>query len=137
MTADPLNLSRFTAPLHALLRTAAGLSFVSHGTMKLLGFPAAPPGMPPMPVSPLSFMGIAGIIELVCGLLVFFGLFTRIAAFVAAGEMAVAFWLVHAPQGIIPATNMGEAAYLYTFVFLWLAAAGAGPFSLDSRSGAK
>jgi putative oxidoreductase len=134
MAADPLKLARFTGPFHALLRITAALSFISHGTMKLLGFPAAPPGMPPMPVSPLSFMGVAGLLELVGGLLVLVGLFTRPVAFLLAGEMAVGYWMAHAPQGMIPATNMGEAAYLYCFVFLYLAAAGAGPFSLDSRA---
>lgn len=134
MAADPFKLARFTGLFHALLRITAALSFISHGTMKLLGFPAAPPGMPPMPVSPLSFMGFAGILELVGGLLVLLGLFTRPVAFLLAGEMAVGYWLAHAPQGMIPATNMGEAAYLYCFVFLYLAAAGAGPWSLDNRA---
>ncbi|MEO5597342.1 MAG: DoxX family protein [Novosphingobium sp.] len=133
MNADPLKFARFSGPFHALLRIAAGLSFMSHGTMKLLGVPAAPADMGAMPVSPLSFMGATGLLELVGGLLVLIGLFTRPAAFLLAGEMAVAFWMVHAPNGIVPATNMGEAAYLYCFVFLFLSAAGAGPYALDNR----
>jgi putative oxidoreductase len=133
MNTDPLRMARFTGRFHAVLRITAGLSFMSHGTMKLLGFPAAPPGMPPMPVSPMSFMGVAGLLELVGGLLVVLGLFTRPVAFLLAGEMAVGYWMAHAPQGMIPATNMGEAAYLYCFVFLFLAAAGAGPWSVDER----
>ncbi|MDE2436476.1 MAG: DoxX family protein [Sphingomonadales bacterium] len=126
-------MSRFTGLLHAVLRIMAGLSFMSHGTMKLLGFPAAPAALGPMPVSPLSFMGFSGLLELVGGALVLLGLFTRPVAFVLAGEMAVGYFMVHLPHGLIPATNMGEAAYLYCFVFLWLSAAGAGPLSLDNR----
>ena len=133
MAADPLKMARFTGLFHALLRFTAGLSFMSHGMMKLLGFPPAPPGMPPMPVSPMSFMGVVGMLELFGGLLVLLGLFTRPVAFLLSGQMAIAYWMAHAPQGPYPATNMGEAAYLYCFVFLFLAAAGAGPWSLDER----
>lgn len=138
MTADPLKLARFAGPFHAILRMATALTFVSHGSMKLLGFPAMPPmpGAPPMPAPPLlSLMGVAGIMELVGGLLVLVGLFTRPVAFLLAGEMAVAYWMAHAPQGPIPVTNMGESAYLFCFVFLWLSAAGAGPWSIDGRNG--
>ncbi len=136
MSKDPFNLARFSGTFHAVLRITAALSFMSHGMMKLFGFPASPPkpGMPPMPVQHLlSMMGVAGMLELVGGALVLLGLFTRPVALLLSGEMAVAFWIAHAPHGIIPANNMGEAAYLYCFVFLWLAAAGAGPMSLDSR----
>ena len=133
MAADPLNMSRFSGPLHAVLRITVALSYITHGTMKLLGIPAAPAGMSPMPVSPFSFLGVAGLLELFGGLLVLVGLYTRPTAFLLAGQMAVGYWMVHAPKGLIPATNMGEAAYLYCFIFLWLAAAGAGPFSLDNR----
>ncbi|MDE2410365.1 MAG: DoxX family protein [Sphingomonadales bacterium] len=132
MNRDPLNLSRFAGPLHALLRIMTALSFISHGTMKLLGFPAASAALGPMPVPLFSFMGAAGLLELVGGLLVMVGFFTRPVAFLLAGEMAVGYFIVHMPLGIIPATNNGEAAYLYTFIFLWLAAAGAGPLSLDN-----
>jgi putative oxidoreductase len=134
MATDPLRMARFTGLFHALLRFTAGLSFMSHGMMKLLGFPPAPPGMPPMPVSPMSFMGVAGMLELIGGFLLVIGLFTRPVAFLLSGQMAVAYWMAHAPQGPYPATNMGEAAYLFCFVFLYLAAAGAGPFSLDNRT---
>ena len=134
MNTDPLKLARFTGPLHAVLRMATALTFVSHGTMKLLGFPAMPPmpGAPAMPAPPLlSLMGVAGMLEMVGGLLVLVGLFTRPVAFLLAGEMAVAYGMAHAPQGLIPVTNMGESAYLFCFVFLWLSAAGAGPCSID------
>jgi putative oxidoreductase len=136
MTNDPLNMARFSGPLHALLRVTTALTFISHGTMKLFGFPQMPPmpGAPPMGAPPLlSLMGVAGILELVGGLLVLIGLFTRPVAFLLAGQMAVAYWMAHGSHGAIPATNMGEAAYLFCFVFLWLSAAGAGPFSLDNR----
>lgn len=137
MSADVLKLARFARPCHALLRVMAALSFISHGTMKLLGFPAMPvmPGQQPMPLPPLlSLFGAAGVMELAGGILVLVGLFVRPVAFLLSGEMAVAFWTVHARSGFIPVTNMGEPAYLYCFVFLWLAAAGGGPFSLDERT---
>ena len=136
MATDPFKTARFSGPFHALLRVAAALSFISHGTMKLLGFPQMPamPGHPPMPSPPLlSLFGAAGVLELVGGALVLVGLFTRPVALLLSGEMAIAYWMVHAKGGLVPATNMGEPAYLYCFVFLWLAAAGAGPFSLDSH----
>jgi putative oxidoreductase len=137
MNSDPLKLGRFSGAAHALLRIMAALSYISHGTMKLCGFPAMPamPGAPAMPAPPLfSLFGAAGLLEIVGGGLVLIGLFTRPAAFLLAGEMAIAYWLVHARGGLIPVTNMGEAAYLYCFIFLWLSAAGAGPWSLDASS---
>ncbi|MDE2301381.1 MAG: DoxX family protein [Sphingomonadales bacterium] len=140
MNSDPFGTARFARAAHALLRIMAALSFISHGTMKLLHFPtmpAMPGGPPPMPSPPLlSLFGVAGMFEIVGGSLVLLGLFTRPVALLLSGEMAVAFWLVHARAGIIPATNMGEAAYLYCFLFLWLATAGAGPWSLDERRSA-
>ena len=126
---------RFAGPAHALLRVAAALSYISHGSMKLLGFPHMPsmPGQPPMPAPTLfSLFGAAGVMELLGGSLLLLGLFTRPVAFLLSGQMALAYWMVHAQQGLVPATNMGEAAYLYCFVFLWLASAGAGPLSLDA-----
>lgn len=128
MNADPLNLGRFSHQLLGILRIVAALCFITHGTMKLLGFPALPPGMPAPSLLPL--MGVAGLLELVGGALVLLGLFTRPVAFLLSGEMAVAYWLVHAPQGLVPATNMGEAAVLFCFIFLYLAAAGPGAFAL-------
>jgi len=134
MNTDPLKLARFSGQAHAILRITAALSYMSHGTMKLLGFPAAPAAMGPMPVPLFSFMGFAGALELLGGFLVLIGWFTRPVAFLLAGQMAIGYWMVHAPKGMIPATNMGEAAYLYCFVFLYFASAGAGPWSLDNRS---
>ena len=120
--------SRFQPQLLGLLRIVAGLLFLAHGLVKLIGFP---PGAPPGLQDPLSLLGIAGIIELVVGTLIVLGLFTRLAAFIAAGEMAVAYWMVHAPQSFYPVVNQGEAAILYCFLFLYLVAAGPGAFSLD------
>jgi putative oxidoreductase len=94
----------------------------------LFGFP---PGAAPGRQELLSLMGIGAVIELVTGTLITLGLFTRMAAFIAAGEMAVAYWMFHAPASIYPAVNGGDAAILFCFVFLYLVAAGAGTFSLE------
>jgi len=124
-------LSRFTGPAHALLRIMAGLLFLQHGMQKFLSFPPGEhAGMGLALDNPGAF---AGIIELVCGLLIAIGLFTRPAAFLASGTMAAAYFLAHAPQNFFPVNNGGDAAILYCFVFLYLAAAGAGPWSLDGR----
>ena len=138
VNTDPIKLARFGGPFHAVLRVTTALTFMSHGTAKFFAFPLLPP-MPgahgPMPAPALfSLFGAAGILELVGGLLVLIGLFTRPVAFLLAGEMAIAFWMVHAGGGsVIPLVNHGESAYLFCFVFLWLSAAGAGPFSIDRR----
>jgi putative oxidoreductase len=119
-----------TAPLTlAALRVASGTLFLAHGLIKVVGFPAgAQPGAQPL----LSLFGVGGMIEIVTGLLLIVGLFTRPAAFIASGQMAVAYWLVHAPASLYPAVNGGDAAILFTFIFLYIAAAGAGAFSLDA-----
>jgi putative oxidoreductase len=116
--------------LLSLLRIVAALIFLEHGAQKLLGFPPmAPPGsMPP----PLTLFWFGGILELFGGLLLLVGLFSRPVAFILSGEMAVAYWMVHAPKGLFPALNMGDAAILYCFVFLYLSAAGPGPWSVDA-----
>ena len=122
-------LSRWQPQLLAVLRIVVGLLFLEHGTAKLFGFPITPPGMP-SPLPPLILA--SAIIELVAGFLITIGLFTRVAAFIASGEMAVAYWMSHAPQSPWPIANMGELAIVYCFVFLYLAAAGAGAWSVDS-----
>jgi putative oxidoreductase len=119
--------------LLSVLRIVSALIFLEHGAQKLLGFPPMPAGNP-MP-APLTLLWFGGVIELLGGLLLLIGLFTRCVAFVLAGEMAVAYWLFHAPQGFYPALNMGDAAILYCFVFLYLSAAGPGPWSVDSALG--
>lgn len=114
----------------SVLRIVSGLLFLEHGLQKLTGFP---PIADPTHVVPLNSMaGIAGYFELGCGLLIALGLFTRVAAFLASGVMAVAYWTVHAKMGLYPVNNMGDAAILYCFVFLYLVFAGAGPLSLDA-----
>ena len=115
---------RYTPHALAVLRIVTALIFLEHGSQKLFGFPAAAPpsGLPPA----LSFFWFGGILEFFGGLLVLVGLFTRCAAFVLAGEMAVAYWLVHAPKSFFPALNGGDAAILYCFVFLYLVFAGPG-----------
>ena len=113
--------------LLSLLRIVAGFMFMLHGAQKLLGFPA------PMPrhIELFSLLGLAGTIELVGGALVLIGLFTRPAAFIMSGEMAFAYFMGHFPKSFWPVLNGGDAAALYCFVFLYLAAAGAGPWSVD------
>ena len=118
-------LSRWQPQLLAILRIVTGLLFLEHGLSKFFGFPV------PFPVHPLpTLLVLAGVIECVAGLLVTIGLFTRLAAFFAAGEMAVAYWMQHFPKSPWPIANMGEAAILFCFVFLYLAAAGPGAWSV-------
>jgi putative oxidoreductase len=123
-------IGRFSAQTFALLRIIAGLMFAMHGSQKLLGWPPMPPGMAG-PLPPL--MKVAGGIELVGGLLIAIGLFTGIAAFIASGEMAAAYFMGHASHGPFwPLENKGELAVLYCFVFLFIAAHGAGIWSIDN-----
>lgn len=133
-----LGLPSAWAPrLLSLLRIVSGLIFMEHGTQKLLGFPPMAEGM--AGPAPLSLLWFGGVLEMVGGFLLLIGLFTRCAAFVLAGEMAVAYWMFHAPTSAFPAVNMGDAAILYCFIFLYIAAAGPGPWSVDARlnSGAR
>jgi putative oxidoreductase len=121
-------LSRWQPQLLAILRIVVALLFIEHATIKLFGFP--PGGMPgPQPIATL--LGAAAIIEMVTGVLVLLGLWTRLAAFIASGEMAVAYFMFHGSKGFWPAVNMGEAAVLFCFIFLYLAAAGPGAWSND------
>lgn len=113
--------------LLSVLRIMAGLLFLQHGTTKYLGIPETQM----TGASPFSLGGAAGLIELVAGTLIVIGLFTRPAAFVASGTMAVAYFYAHGGQGFYPILNGGELAALYCFVFLFLAAAGPGPWSVD------
>lgn len=121
-------LSVYAPRALAVLRIIAGLLFLMHGTQKLFGFPPAE-FSPPL----LSMFGLAAVIELVAGILIIVGFFTRPAAFVAAGEMAVAYWMVHAPQSPYPVNNGGDAAILYCFVFLYLVFAGPGAWSVNRK----
>ena len=112
----------------AFLRIMTALLFIEHGLMKLISFPAAQPGVPhPLP----AMLIVAARIEVVGGGLMAVGLFTRVVAFIASGEMAIAYFLVHAQKGFWPALNFGEPAILFCFIFLYLAFAGPGAWSLD------
>jgi putative oxidoreductase len=128
------SFSRYQPQLLGILRIVAGLLFLSHGLVKLFGFPDVPPGQQEL----LTLSGIGGLIELVAGALIMIGLFTRPAAFIAAGEMAVAYWGFHfTPDSPFPVGNGGDAAILYCFVFLYFVVAGPGAFSVErpSRAG--
>jgi putative oxidoreductase len=120
-------MSRWSAQLLSILRIVSALCFLEHGTSKFFHFPTS---MGPGPLPPL--MLCAGVIEVVGGALLLLGLFTQPVAFIVAGEMAVAYWMVHAKMSLYPIINMGEPAVLYCFIFLYISAAGAGPWSLDS-----
>jgi putative oxidoreductase len=122
-------LSSWQPRMLAVLRIVTGLLFLEHGTVKLLDFPhGAPPGPQHFP----TLMWFAGVIELVAGALVTVGFGVRCAAFVASGEMAAAYWMAHAKQGLYPAANGGDAAILFCFVFLYLVFAGPGDWSLGA-----
>jgi putative oxidoreductase len=118
----------WTPRLLSVLRIIAGALFLEHGTAKLLGFPHVEAFAT---LAQFSLPWIAGVFELVGGFLLLIGLFTRPVAFILSGEMAVAYFLVHAPHGFFPVLNGGELAIVYCFVFLYLAAAGGGPWSVD------
>lgn len=120
-------LRPYAPQLLSVLRFMSGLLFLQHGTTKYLNIPVGPMNN----ASPMTMSGAAGIIELVAGTLLVIGLFTRPAAFIASGMTAVAYFYAHAGRNFYPILNGGELAALYCFVFLYLAAAGAGPWSLD------
>jgi putative oxidoreductase len=122
-------LKGWTPQLLSVFRIMFALLFVEHATAKLFHFPHVAMFDN---LQVMSLFGIGGIIELVGGLLLAFGLFSSIVAFILSGEMAVAYFMVHAPQGFFPLLNMGEGAILYCFAFLYLAAAGPGPWSVDA-----
>lgn len=121
--------STWTPRVLSILRIIAGFLILQHGLQKIFGFPAGPQPQPTPPL--LSMMGFVGILELVGGILLIIGLFTRPAAFILSGLLAVAYFMAHAPQGFWPVLNKGELAALYSFVFLYLAVAGGGEWSLD------
>ena len=127
MTRDRLEL--WAPKALSVLRIVTGLLFLEHGTQKLLGFPPSEHAFPPS----FSLMGIQGALELVGGLLIVIGLLTRPVAFILAGDMAVAYFMAHAPKGFFPTQNGGQLAILFCFVFLYLVFAGGGEWNVDAR----
>lgn len=124
-------LKPYASQLLSVLRIMAGLLLLQHGTTKYLAFPQTQMSG----VSPMTMGGAAGLIELFGGALLVIGLFTRLTAFLVSGMLAVAYFYAHAPQGFFPILNGGELAALYCFVFLYLAAAGGGAWSVDRLRG--
>jgi putative oxidoreductase len=121
--------NRWSPYLLSVLRIIAAFTFISHGTQKLFAFPVLEP-RDPVPL--LSMYGLAGVLESVGGALLFLGLFTRPVAFLLAGHMAFAYFIAHAPRSFWPLLNGGEVAVLFCFIWLYLAAAGPGRWSLDA-----
>jgi putative oxidoreductase len=119
--------------LLGVLRIVAAILFIEHGTQKLFGFPPSDNPMPEM----FTLLWFAGVLEAFGGLLLLIGLFTRPVAFLLSGQMAIAYWMAHAPDSIYPAVNGGDAAILFCFLFLYIAAAGPGAFSLDAARDGK
>jgi putative oxidoreductase len=128
MSKNPIG--QYEPQARAIFRIVVGALFMLHGTTKLFGWP----GNQPAPVlDPTSLMGIAAILEIVGGGAIVIGMLTRVVAFLLAGEMAVAYFMAHAPQSPFPMLNGGEPAVLFCFAFLYLAVAGAGAFSVDAQ----
>jgi putative oxidoreductase len=113
----------------SILRIITGLMIIEHGMAKLIGFPVVPAFAN---LKPLSLIGAAGFIELIGGALLILGLLTQPAAFILSGEMAVAYFMVHAPKGFFPLINGGTLAIMYCFTCLYISTAGAGPWSVDA-----
>src|SRR3954447_23138813 len=123
-------LGRYAEPIYALLRIVVGFFFTCHGAQKVFGAFGGPGGNGQgVPLG--SLIGVGGLIELVAGLLILIGLFTSVAAFLASGEMAVAYFMMHQPKGPLPIQNGGELAAVYAFLFLFIAAYGPGIWSVD------
>jgi putative oxidoreductase len=136
MAVDQVFFDTWRPRALAVLRVVAAFLFLQHGTAKLLHVPHVA-DFDQLPA--LSLIGFAGLLEIVGSALILAGLFTRPAAFILCGEMAVAYFMVHAPQGhfFTPALNQGEEAVLYCFIFLFLAVAGAGAWSIDASRARK
>ena len=121
-------LQAYAPTVLGILRIVTALLFMEHGTAKLLNFPASEMH-PPL----FSIFGLAGVIEIVGGILVLIGFWTRPVAFLLSGQMAIAYGMVHAPNSFFPVNNGGDAAILFCFVFLYLVFAGPGAFAMDNK----
>lgn len=130
MTKADTLATEWAPRLLAVLRIVSALIFFEHGTQKLFDFPPRAGGAPAPEL--FSLLGLAAVLEIVGGILLLLGLFTRPVAFVLSGQMAVAYWMAHAPRSFFPVLNGGDAAILYCFIFLYMAAAGGGAWSLDN-----
>ena len=129
MPLDESFYATWSPRIQGILRIVTGFLFLQHGTAKLFGAPhvAMFDGLQLM-----SLMGLAGVLELAGGVLILLGLFTRPVAFILSGMMAVAYFMAHAPNGLLPILNQGELAVVYSFVFLYFSVAGAGAYSVDA-----
>jgi putative oxidoreductase len=125
---------KYRPQLLSLLRIVIGLQVLQYGMGKILKFPVVPMFAQ---VTPFSMYGVAGLLELVLGILILVGLFTRPAAFILSGLMAFAYFIGHAPKGFFPMLNGGDLAIIFCFVFLYLSVAGPGPWSVDAARGSK
>jgi putative oxidoreductase len=124
-----MDIASWSPRMLSVLRIITGLLFLEHGTQKFFAFPGPGPALTPLLV-------VQGLLELVGGILIVIGLFTRPVAFILAGDMAVAYFMAHAPRGFFPTLNGGQLAILFSFVFLYLFVAGGGVWSVDAhRSG--
>jgi putative oxidoreductase len=128
MNLDSLNV--WAPRMLSILRIVAALIFLEHGTQKLFGFPPHP-----NPPAMFTLSWWAAIFEVVGGPLLLVGLWTRPVAFILSGQMAVAYWVAHAPRSMYPVLNNGDAAILYCFLFLYIVFAGPGPWSVDAKMG--
>lgn len=124
-------LEQWAPRVLSILRIVTAILFFEHGLQKLFGIPAAPAAMALPAMFTLHWF--AGVLELVGGALLIVGLFTRPVAFLLSGQMAFAYWMVHAPQSVFPLLNRGDSAILFCFIFFYLVFAGPGPWSLDAR----
>jgi putative oxidoreductase len=124
MTALYASLKKGRPYILSVLRIVVALLFLQHGLQKYFGFPTAGPAMRPI-------LYVQGVIEIAGGILLLFGVYTRLVAFILAGDMAVAYFMAHFPRSFFPAVNGGDAAVLYCFIFFYIFFAGGGPWSLD------
>ena len=127
---DPAR-ERWTSLVLSVLRVIAALILMQHGGQKLFHYPPSGAPGPVVPLVLISQTGLAGVLEFFGGMLLLLGLFTRPVAFILSGEMAVAYFQVHAPRAFLPIVNRGELAVILCFVFLYLAFAGGGSWSVD------